>query len=642
MTAQTLSSTTDSGEEPSPEQGAMVPARALPSIEEFDERMAWAPFEGGRRLDWLWAFDIEVSAPDLWPHLSDTSLFNRALGLPHISYREMDGLLHGECRYSGVYHTWKELPWDWVAERSAHSVRVFSKGFVTVSQTSLFLEPLPSGGTRVFWRIALWPRSWLARAALRFAWGSLERRYGAVYTALAEQIKEGAPLLPREPSRLESSADVALSELEETLAARGIAPALAARLARFIREGDYVDLERLRPLELGHRWNIDGMEVARACLHATKAGALELSWDVVCPLCRGVRMSVSNLGELPSPSVCVPCSVRFETSEPHAVEIAFHVHPAIREVERRSYCAAEPAHKTHMVLQMKVEPNGEVRCETALRSGTHRLRLLGRPVEDALVIEVGEDGRGEALIAASSPEVSDLAPCATLLLSNDLDTAQTFVIESLGWARDCLLPGALFNLQDFRDLFVEQTIAEGMHLSVGEQTILFTDIVGSTALYADRGDGEAFGAVQAHFVEIYEDVRSHRGAVVKTIGDSAMAAFQSRRAALEAALAMQARFARERKDTPIRLRISIYSGPCIAVNLNNGIDYFGSTVNIAAKLQRLVGAGAIVFGGRRGEGRTYEGLIDEADLEEMAFDVARTGKVVDVLRYDPWSGDSGE
>jgi class 3 adenylate cyclase len=44
----------------------------------------------------------------------------------------------------------------------------------------------------------------------------------------------------------------------------------------------------------------------------------------------------------------------------------------------------------------------------------------------------------------------------------------------------------------------------------------------------------------------------------------------------------------------VRLRISINTGPCIAVRLNSNLDYFGNAVNLAAKLQAVVDAGQIV------------------------------------------------
>src|SRR6201999_3178798 len=82
-------------------------------------------------------------------------------------------------------------------------------------------------------------------------------------------------------------------------------------------------------------------------------------------------------------------------------------------------------------------------------------------------------------------------------------------------------------------------------------------------------------------------VVEHRGADVKTIGDAVMATVTSSVDAVRAARAIHGAFHPGRADTPIRLRISLNTGPCIAVRLNSNADFFGGTVNIAAKLQAL-------------------------------------------------------
>jgi len=94
-------------------------------------------------------------------------------------------------------------------------------------------------------------------------------------------------------------------------------------------------------------------------------------------------------------------------------------------------------------------------------------------------------------------------------------------------------------------------------------------------------------AVKNHFGEVFPVVAKHRGAVVKTIGDAVMAAFSDPLDAVKASRDIHACFAPGRTDSDTRLRISLNSGPCIAVKLNTGVDYFGQTVNLAAKLQSL-------------------------------------------------------
>ena len=150
-------------------------------------------------------------------------------------------------------------------------------------------------------------------------------------------------------------------------------------------------------------------------------------------------------------------------------------------------------------------------------------------------------------------------------------------------------------MQEFRDLFTEESLAADIQLAVGQQTILFTDIVGSSRFYGARGDQGAFKEVRQHFTEVYEEVKKHRGAVVKTIGDAAMTAFADPVDAIKATEGMQRRFHPDRDDTVIRIRATLNTGSCIAVNLNTGIDYFGHTVNLAAKIQACAETGDIGF-----------------------------------------------
>jgi len=150
-----------------------------------------------------------------------------------------------------------------------------------------------------------------------------------------------------------------------------------------------------------------------------------------------------------------------------------------------------------------------------------------------------------------------------------------------------LWPGRLLSFQEFRDLFSEEYLSSDVQLAIGEQTIMFTDMVGSTAMYAQRGDPAAFVEVKRHFTDVFAIVARHRGAVVKTIGDAAMGAFNSPLDAVKASLEIHQCFHPGRADLPSKLRITLNTGPCIAVKLNTGIDYFGHTVNVAAKLQGL-------------------------------------------------------
>ena len=93
-------------------------------------------------------------------------------------------------------------------------------------------------------------------------------------------------------------------------------------------------------------------------------------------------------------------------------------------------------------------------------------------------------------------------------------------------------------------------------------------------------------------------MRAHNGAVVKTIGDAILAVFADPADGLAAAIAMQrevAGFNAERDGVGIVLKVGLHDGPSIAVTLNDRLDYFGSTVNLAARLQGESRGGDIVI-----------------------------------------------
>ena len=74
--------------------------------------------------------------------------------------------------------------------------------------------------------------------------------------------------------------------------------------------------------------------------------------------------------------------------------------------------------------------------------------------------------------------------------------------------------------------------------------------------------------------------------MVKTIGDAVMAVFRQPAGALRAMLHAQERLAAPPDGMePLQLKAGLHIGPCIAVTLNDRLDYFGSTVNLAARLE---------------------------------------------------------
>lgn len=126
--------------------------------------------------------------------------------------------------------------------------------------------------------------------------------------------------------------------------------------------------------------------------------------------------------------------------------------------------------------------------------------------------------------------------------------------------------------------------------------VLFTDLVGSTALASELGPDEAERLRVVHFGLLREPVTEHGGHEVKNLGDGIMATFPGARAALDAAVAMQCAIHRHNAtnaSTPISIRVGVATGDCT----EDGGDYFGEPVVQAARLCAAAEGGEILATG---------------------------------------------
>jgi len=177
----------------------------------------------------------------------------------------------------------------------------------------------------------------------------------------------------------------------------------------------------------------------------------------------------------------------------------------------------------------------------------------------------------------------------------------------------------LLNNQAFRTLFKMQDIATDLRISVRSLTMLFTDLKGSTELYDTVGDMRAYRLIQDHFSVLEASARKYAGAIVKTMGDAIMASFSEPGNGVMAAFDMMRNIRNISGDEngELGLKIGLHEGPALTVNNDGRLDYFGQTVNIAARVQGLARAREIwlsesVFHGKsvneslRANGYTYE------------------------------------
>ncbi|CAN5912304.1 hypothetical protein BH11MYX2_BH11MYX2_01240 [soil metagenome] len=510
-----------------------------------------------KRVERLYTFDLPCRAEQLWPHIADTSRMNRVLGLAEMQFEEREGKRYGSARPGGVLHTWVEVPWNWVANQWLTSTRLYDRGFMKVMYAIHRIDPLPDDRCRLYLYFGAIARGMFGRIALTLGFPTIERAYRRIVPKLAEQIANTSPPILQLPAPILT--DDALARLQHEQAAlirRGLPRPCVDTLCDWIRTGDDVELHRIQIRERARVWKLNEQDLLSVALHATRNGLLQMSWDTVCPHCRGVRDENGTLADLAATGRCDACEVNFSTESQEAVEITFHVHPSIRDIPDQVYCSAEPARKDHIRVQVKVPAGGTVEISPQLRAGRY---TVWREHDGGWYLDVGEGHETNEVTWAEreSGSVIEAALDARIKLGNDHEEPQHFTIEEAKWTDHALRAGHLLSMQEFRDLFSAEYISSDVKLGVGEQTLLFTDVVGSTAFYASRGDPAAFMEIKKHFDELFAIVTQQRGAVIKTIGDAVMAAFGNPLDAVRASQKIHQAFHPDRQDTPIRVRVSL-------------------------------------------------------------------------------------
>ena len=228
-----------------------------------------------------------------------------------------------------------------------------------------------------------------------------------------------------------------------------------------------------------------------------------------------------------------------------------------------------------------------------------------------------------------------LAP--TLHFENATDAEQLFILERLAWSDQAVTAAEVTTMQVFLDLFSSELLRPGEHISVGNFTSLFTDLRDSTNLYREIGEAPAFGQVQDHFGVSREAIAEEDGALIKTIGDAVMAVFRRPVSALRAILDAQGQLASPSTGAPpFYLKAGLHHGPCIAVTMNDRLDYFGSVVNIAARLERLSsGKDAIISDAIRHDPEVAE-LLSTPDIQLDAEQFEAQLKGFDKEQFHLW------
>ena len=448
----------------------------------------------------------------------------------------------------------------------------------------------------------------------------------------------------------EALLDEFLGKLESV---RVWSPRVISKLEALIHTDDEYALFRVNPIQFATEKGIAEAESIDLFLHSARLGLFEMEWHLVCATCGNVVESFRQMHKLHSTYVCNQCAFENTATLDDYIQVSFTISSAIRDIAFHhpellpaddllfKYKLARGVHSwlegwSHVNLIRAVtkllaylEPGETRRVEflaelglviitnltdrvsagfpvaTEIAPGTQTITIHVTDGHFQIVDQEARPGRLDYGYAALSFDHLGKLLTGPLIVQIENASEQRACIwmahfvgqpPRTGITFDPFLSGKrLLTTQTFRTLFRSETVSVNEGIAVKDITFLFTDLKGSTALYDQIGDPKAYFLVRQHFDTLGNVIQRYEGATVKTIGDAVMATFMNPLDAVRAALEMLHDIEAFNKNISDKLvlKIGIHSGHSIAVSLNDRLDYFGQTVNIASRVQGLADAGEI-------------------------------------------------
>jgi len=417
---------------------------------------------------------------------------------------------------------------------------------------------------------------------------------------------------------------------------KGVDADTMREIGKILEGSDDWDLHRINPLGFAKAHGLDPALTVEAFVHGAKAGLFDFEWMLLCPVCGAVIRGEESIGAINRERYhCATCDVDTVTDLDDFVEVAFSVAPTVKKLRIAPFSSQDSyfryfysGHHTMPpefeeyrrtrgfrgfafieggeagTMATTTEPNGLYRVVNPDGNALLRLTTGAAKSADPLIVDVDLADAGFEPADLRVPwgqttvRIRNRRSRMAGVMMNFIDLPAIMAIIGREPPRDepFLTGKMLLGNQSFRDLFRIQDLPLDLKLKVSHVTVLFTDLKGSTELYDRTGDVAAYNLVHEHFGVLREATRARGGAVVKTIGDAVMAVFPSPLEALRAARdmlqgirAMNAQPGRRQ----MALKIGFHAGTALVVTANETMDYFGQTVNIAARVQGLADGGEL-------------------------------------------------
>jgi class 3 adenylate cyclase len=400
-----------------------------------------------------------------------------------------------------------------------------------------------------------------------------------------------------------------------------------------LKEDDW-GLIHINPIQFSKKYSIPSSDGVNLFIHSSKIGLMDMSYQMVCPRCGGYAFSHNSLDTIqPDEFFCSVCYIKNQSNLDDMVEVTFSIHMSIKTLQinplgnfndyfkfyfspnyikskelldfistrMRNFIVIDADQTLDIEFDSSINPVFQLICIEKNSSAMLYFKNQGQDIQEIDILPKGfNPDKVEISSHKKSIKLKNRTKEKLGIIENYPNPDKIIeIVKAHPTKIENFLTGKmLLNNQSFRDLYRIQNLSKEMNLNIKSLTVMFTDLRGSTEMYDKAGDILAYQLVQEHFQILIESVRKYSGSVVKTMGDAIMATFSNPVEGLLTSLEMMNKINElnekwKSKGYQIGLKVGLHEGSALAVVNDERLDYFGQTVNIAARVQGLASAGEI-------------------------------------------------
>jgi adenylate cyclase len=596
-------------------------------------------------LTFRWSIDMKSDLNLIWDLISNTDRINRSFSSNPIDFEILEDTnggtkLFGNLKSNlGIVSKFREYPFEWIENNYFSVFRVFSKGPLKKMQFKCVIKKYDIG-FKVNFLIRVLPSHFLLIPFIKKEINksmiiNFRKTFREVDNFILTNQELAIPVFGIQKKNLDPKEFNLLKEKFTHITKEEI---FSTKLSTYILSASDNDLIKIKPYRLAKIINEDKKKTLEFFLKATKEGYFDLNWNILCPECKGSGSNFQTLSKLEEKVHCKSCNIDYGLDFDRNVELTFSPNISIRETFGGIYCYGGPGNTPHIRNQIRVKKNSTKILKIPIKKGVYR--VLSPQLKYSTRINVDENSPiiDSIEFLSTNQIIETSAENLTIEINNPNDYEILVKIEKADWLLDVVTASEVTAMQEFRFHFSSDVLRKDQEISIKSIALLFTDLKGSTIFYNKKGDAYAYKIVGDHFDILFKYISEFNGAIVKTIGDAVMAVFLNPKDAVNYSLKVHVeieKLNRKYGEDLLQLKIGIHFGPALVVNMNDRLDYFGSTVNLAARTEGQCKGKDIVITKKIYDIPGIKELISNFDTEKFESELKGFAEVQFLVRIKP-------